>query len=167
MSWEIRALTLSPLTAALLGSPVTVSAAGRPAFAQKWLTMGWEADYRGSIAIHAAAMDARECAREIRSMAQLREVSRTIVRMYALAADADEVARDIEHYIRWLPRRQIICVGELAGCALITEELRAKQTPRELALSDWTPGRYAWRIVKRRPIVPVTINGGQGLWRWR
>lgn len=66
-----------------------------------------------------------------------------------------------------LPRRAVICFGELKEIHLITPEFRAGQTEQELALGDWTPGRYAWEITRRRPCPPRTVNGAQGLWRYR
>ncbi len=40
-------------------------------------------------------------------------------------------------------------------------------TEQELALGDWTPGRYAWELanVKMLP-QPIPIKGKQGLWNW-
>ena len=37
----------------------------------------------------------------------------------------------------------------------------------ELALGDYTPGRYAWKLanVKKLP-EPIPAKGRQGLWNW-
>jgi hypothetical protein len=37
----------------------------------------------------------------------------------------------------------------------------------EMALGDWTPGRYAWELRNVKPLsAPVQAMGRQGLWNW-
>lgn len=36
----------------------------------------------------------------------------------------------------------------------------------EIALGDWTSGRYAWELANVKPITPVPVKGKQGLWQW-
>lgn len=171
MSYGIRALTVWQPWASLLIKPVRHTRTGRPVYAKMYETRTWATNYRGGIAIHAAAKDPRECLREIRSYAALREIHDALRAILFPGAPAPELAPDLlretERMIAMLPRRAVIGVGELADCVLITEEFRAKQDPRELALGDWTLGNYAWKIKDRRAIQPVTVNGAQGLWRWR
>ena len=40
-------------------------------------------------------------------------------------------------------------------------------TAQEMALGDWTPGRYAWELrnIKLLP-EPIPAKGQQGLWNW-
>ena len=40
-------------------------------------------------------------------------------------------------------------------------------TEMEIALGDWTPGRYAWEIADVKMITPVPVSGRQGLWEWK
>ncbi len=172
MGSEIRGLTIWQPWASLLGAPIGYTPKGKPKFAKRYETRSWATDYRGRIAIHAAAKPARECLREIAGYAQLREICTALLPILYRGqvppgADWQSVAADLEQLMAGLPRRAVICTGELRACHLITEELRAKQSPRELALGDWTLGRYAWEIVDRRPQPPVTCNGAQGLWRWK
>jgi hypothetical protein len=172
MPTETRGLTVWQPWASLLGTPIRTTAKGRLVFAKKYETRSWATDYRGPIAIHAAALTARECLRKIPDYKTLREICTALIPiLYRGQAPKgftwQDVAADLEHELAGLPRRAIICVGELKACHLITEELIARMPARELALGNWTPGGYAWEIVKRRPCPPVTINGAQGLWRWR
>lgn len=172
MTAEIRAITIWQPWASLLGTPERYTRTGRPVFAKRYETRSWATDYRGALAIHAAAKPARETLREISDLRSLREISRALLPILYRGRVPEGVtwqtiAADLEREMAGLPRRAVICVGELKACHLITEEFRAKQSPKELALGDWTPGRYAWEIVNRRPCPPRTVNGAQGLWRWR
>jgi len=171
MGIETRGLTVWQPWASLLGTPIRTTAKGRPVFAKKYETRSWATAYRGPIAIHAAAKPLKECVGEIRDYKTLREICTALLpiiyRQDACYRDWQDIAEELNRGTLLLPRRAIICVGELEACHLITEEFRAKQKPRELALGDWTVGRYAWEIVKRRPCLPITINGAQGLWRWK
>ena len=66
-----------------------------------------------------------------------------------------------------MPRGAIVATGELVDCIRITPEFVATLSPDELALGDYTPGRYAWKLanVKRLP-EPIPAKGKQGLWNW-
>ena len=173
MSYEMRALTVWQPWASLLGTPVRWTKKGQTIYSKRYETRTWATDYRGTIAIHAAARPIHECVRDIRlsssDMQMLVQALLPIIQLDGSPAGIDwrDVAMDLEHYLSALPRRQIICIGELTDCVLITPEFRARQKPRELALGNWEIGNYAWKIDKRRPIPPVTVNGAQGLWRWR
>ena len=66
------------------------------------------------------------------------------------------------------PVRQTIDALVLTRCNLITEAFVAKLTPMELALGDFTLGRYAWDFhVRIAADSPVPAKGMQGLWEWR
>lgn len=112
-------------------------------------TRSWATKYRGPIAIHAA----------------MREV------FDGLALIPVPLALKIKEALRceWgeMPRGAIIATGELADCIKITPEYVATLSPDELALGDYTPGRYAWKLenVKRLP-EPIPAKGKQGLWNW-
>ena len=63
-----------------------------------------------------------------------------------------------------LPRGSAICVVDLVDCIEMTPEFIAEQSPTELAVGDWKPGRYAWKLENPREIVPMKLRGWQGLW---
>lgn len=112
-------------------------------------TRSWATKYRGPIAIHAA----------------MREV------FDGLALIPVPIALKIKEALRceWneIPRGAIIATGELVDCIKITPEYVATLSPDELALGDYTPGRYAWKLanVKKLP-EPIPAKGRQGLWNW-
>lgn len=67
-----------------------------------------------------------------------------------------------------LPTGAIVGTAILTRCNLITEAFVAKLTPMELALGDFTLGRYAWDFhVRIAADSPVPAKGMQGLWEWR
>lgn len=38
---------------------------------------------------------------------------------------------------------------------------------REIALGDWMPGRYAWKLANVKPLpLPIPVKGKQGLWNF-
>lgn len=40
-------------------------------------------------------------------------------------------------------------------------------TEKEIALGDWTPGRYAWELANVKPLPrPIPVKGKQGLWNF-
>ena len=172
MTTEIRAITVWQPWASLLGTPVGTTHAGRAKFAKNYETRSWATDYRGPIAIHAAAKPVHETLRLITDYAALRTICEALIPIVFRGQVPEGMtwqtfAADVERYCAALPRRAVICVGRLADCRLITPELLARVPQRELAVGDWTPGRYAWKIADRRPQPPATVNGAQGLWRWR
>lgn len=65
------------------------------------------------------------------------------------------------------PRGCILATAELVDCIKITPEYIATLSSDELALGDYTLGRYAWKLanVKRLP-EPIPAKGAQGLWNW-
>ena len=63
-----------------------------------------------------------------------------------------------------LPVGCAICVVDLVDCIEMTPEFIAKQSPTELAVGDWQPGRFAWKLENPRELDPVELTGMQGLW---
>lgn len=125
---------------------------------KKHETRSWATTYRGPIAIHAA----------------MRPVRRTID---ALAADRDgsgwnTLERLDSLFLRpgaldQLPTGAIVGKAILTRCNLITEDFRAKLSPQELDLGDFSIGRYAWEFHVMVPVdPPVKMPGKQGLWAW-
>lgn len=66
-----------------------------------------------------------------------------------------------------MPKGAVVATGELVDCIKITPEFVATLSPDELALGDYTLGRYAWKLanVSRLP-EPVPVKGKQGIWNW-
>lgn len=63
-----------------------------------------------------------------------------------------------------LPVGCAICVVDLVDCIEMTPEFIAQQSPTELAVGDWKPGRFAWKLENPRELDPVELIGKQGLW---
>lgn len=106
-------------------------------------TRSWATEYRGALAIHAAA-----------SMPPW-------VRKRLLEAGV------AEETIRKLTRGAVLAVGMLADCVPITEEFVETLSDDERAFGDYRIGRYAWILedVKRLPL-PIEATGRQRLWDW-
>lgn len=115
--------------------------------AKKYETRSWRTDYRGLIAIHAA----------LRPMGWIIEHTDEAVLQIAARIFGTEAMMD-------LPNGKIVAFGRLTDCLLMTPELIEGQTPQEIALGDWTSGRYAWRIEDVEAVEPIDIKGKQGLW---
>ena len=140
---------------------------------KRFETRGWATKHRGPIAIHAGR------------------------RMFELELDEDlraEVFKPLlsasgEHI--YAPTGAVIATAELVGIWAIQQgedgKIKAyrvpdedgattawerfrealEPTPKEIALGDWRPGRYAWELANVRPLPhPEFIKGKQGLWTW-
>jgi hypothetical protein len=114
-------------------------------------TRSWGTSYRGRLAIHAAKMT-----RAQRDMC--------MEGPYQLLLAVNGYASPKE-----LPSGAIIALGDLVDCFLITREvavLQAALDPTDVALGDWTPGRFAWEFRLRTSLQydPIPARGYQGLW---
>ena len=124
---------------------------------KKYETRSWATAYRGPIAIHAA----------------MRPVRRTID---ALVADRGDGWTALDYFdalfmhpgsINELPTGAVIGKALLVRCNLITEDFMARLTQQELALGDFSLGRYAWEFEQMTQfIAPIPARGAQGLWYW-
>lgn len=63
-----------------------------------------------------------------------------------------------------LPAGCAICIVDLVDCIEMTPEFIAAQSPTELAVGDWQPGRYAWKMENPRAVDPVKLIGKLGFW---
>ena len=55
----------------------------------------------------------------------------------------------------------------LVRCNLITEDFMARLTQQELALGDFSLGRYAWEFEQMTQLIAsIPARGAQGLWYW-
>lgn len=140
-------------------------------------TRSWPTKYRGPIAIHAAMKDPAKAPIWTPELVKY-------------ASHNEKIGPAI-----FLPTGCVIATGELVNVWHIVHHpgtdidvskhidvgaesmVEDKHDPRfydyfvpsekELALGDWTPGRYAWEIrnVQIMPIAPG-VKGKQGLWNW-
>ena len=119
-------------------------------------TRSWPIKYSGPIAIHAAMKAIQHTWSDLYMSDEAREV---ICRRLGLPEIIDGPAA--------FPMGCILATAELVDCIRITPEYIATLTPDELALGDYTPGRYAWKLanVKKLP-EPIPAKGRQGLWNW-
>ncbi len=149
--------------------------------AKKYETRSWATKYRGPIAIHAAMKD--PCKLPIPVINTVAQTVREEIAAY--------------RYPPWaiMPRGEIIATAELVNVWYIVhnpgpnvdearhidigaESLTLDKhdphfgdyfvpTEREIALGDWTPGRYAWELANVKILPePIPIKGKQGLWNW-
>lgn len=65
------------------------------------------------------------------------------------------------------PMGCILATAELVDCIRITQEYIVTLSSDELALGDYTLGRYAWKMANVRELPePIPAKGRQGLWDW-
>jgi len=136
-------------------------------------TRGWATDYRGPIAIHAAAKDPDSATTGILS-------DDVITMLKALGMSPGQYGPKM---FASLPRGAIIATAELVGCWKIwagwrvglpgvpcidqPNQWRAIIEP-EYTFGDWTPGRYAWELAKVKMLdTPIPAKGMQRLWDWK
>ena len=147
--------------------------------AKQYETRSWATQYRGPIAIHAAAR---------------------YIRKWDLPADLAKVA-DVEMEAgrcpKWgaMPFGSVIATAELVSAWRIAYNVKmdveeARKYPiigermaedkhetvsydyfvpskKEAALGDWTPGRYAWKLANVKILQsPIPVKGKQGLWNF-
>ena len=100
-------------------------------------TRSWYTKYRGPIAIHAAQLAIQ----------------------IGWARYAELEAKEVI----WV----ILATAELSDCIRITPEYISTLTEDEIALGDYTLGRYAWKLVNVKKLPePIPARGRQGLWEW-
>lgn len=118
-------------------------------------TRSWPTKYRGTLAIHAASKSFHVCWNRFTKDA----ARETICRRLELPTDFDSEAN--------FPLGCVLATAELVDCVEITPEFAATLSSDELALGDYTPGRYAWKLVNVKKFAnPVPVRGWQGLWNW-
>ncbi len=148
--------------------------------AKQYETRGWATTYRGSIALHAAMKD--PCKLPLLDKKDLERIVQ------------EEI--DAGRCPPWcfMPTGKIIATAELVNVWHIVHnpgldmngakhiDICAKRMPEdkhapdfgdyfipteeEMALGDWTPGRFAWELKNVKPMDPIPAKGQQGLWWW-
>lgn len=127
-------------------------------------TRSWETAYRGPIAIHAATIKVpqvlKRCFPEEKDRMMFYDaIAKGLHECYTTA--------EVERVLNELPTGCVVATANLVGCHKITSIQRAYAVDNvELALGDWTPGRYAWEFSDMKLITPVPAKGKQGMWWW-
>lgn len=142
---------------------------------KKYETRGWPTKYRGPIAIHAAAKDPRTLPQEV--CEALEQYVGYTGQLYELPRGAIIATAELVNvwHIVYHPGINIDVAKNIPlGAESLTTDKHAPDfgsylvpTEQEIALGDWTPGRYAWELqnVKILP-EPITVKGKQGLWNY-
>ena len=150
---------------------------------KKYETRSWATKYRGPIAIHSALKPFVNCwswstserAREVimrrMGLTENFEPEKYFPTGYVLAtAELVNVWYIVHH-----PGPDIdVAKDILVGAESVTTDKHAPDfgdffvpSSDEMALGDWTPGRYAWELRNVKPLsTPVQVRGRQGLWNW-
>lgn len=121
---------------------------------KEYETRGYPTNYRGAIVIHAG----KKSVNEVWS-AYLDERAREVIcrRLHF----TDQTGLEV------FPLGCVLATANLVDCIKITPEFTSTLSQDELALGDYTLGRYAWKLagVKMFP-APIPARGQQGLWEW-
>lgn len=121
--------------------------------------------YRGKIAIHACKT-------------QPNCVNAELERIYDASGGSQQFKDAIEAITLPLPQGCILAIADLTQCSEMTNfpglnppwreislnKVCSRLSNLELAVGDWRPGRYAWKLENIRPIAnPIYYRGKQGL----
>jgi hypothetical protein len=114
---------------------------------KQYETRYWATNYRGAIGVHAAKKWNQELNRLLDSL----------MIEYLVAAGYDRI--DLEF-------GAILSAHRLIDCHPV-ERIRDNLSPLELALGDYSDGRFAWEMpLIKCPAKPIKAQGKQGLWNW-
>lgn len=137
-------------------------------YVKKFETRSWATNYRGSIAIHAAAKNPETIFIEPNTMLEMQKV---------LNINSFEE----------LPLGKIIAIADLVDCHKIInvcDKVKGRAEylvtieqegylhnlwikKEELLFGDWTPGRCAWELANVQMLPqPIPAKGKQRLWEW-
>ena len=111
--------------------------------------------HRGPIAIHAGKTFNEDGFAQVRHLPFHENLVLPLSRRWVALLEASD-----------FPTGAVIAVGELTDCLLMDDALIAAQSPQELSLGDWQPGRYAYQYDNVRPVGPLAASGKQGFWEW-
>lgn len=158
--------------------------------AKQYETRSWATNYRGPIAIHAAAKSISSIYKEIFPCADYEFHPSHMYKNIFCDAVKDFGLNEDE-----LPLGYIIATAELVDCLRIVNNPGtnidiAKHIPigaesltndkhhpdfgkyivpteQEKLFGDWTPGRYAWEFANMKMLPkPIPAKGHQRLWNW-
>lgn len=118
-------------------------------------TRSWATRYRGPIAIHAAQKPMR--------VSWLTVVSDEAAEVIYRRLNLPEIFNGLNIFQTGC----IVAIANLSDCIKITPEYISTLSDDELALGDYTPGRYAWKMTDIKKLdMPIPVKGRQGLWNW-
>jgi activating signal cointegrator 1 len=120
-------------------------------------TRCWDTNYRGKLAIHAAAT----------IPPKFLGASRYQEKFEMEIAEALNVRRDrVSSAINSLPRGVVVCVVNLMAVNTV-EYVRHDLGPRELTFGNYEDGRYAWFLELVETFdPPIPAKGNRKLWDW-
>lgn len=159
--------------------------------AKQYETRSWATKYRGPIAIHAAMKDPCKLpllGKEALEQAVREEIDAGRCPTWCFMPRGKIIAT-AELVNVWNIISKSIIPEWVNGCTPLqkgedilivlekAEEQKSKTgiryfshlgaSEKEIALGDWTPGRYAWELANVRLLPePIPIKGKQGLWNW-
>lgn len=156
--------------------------------AKQYETRPWTTSYRGPIAIHAAALKMPQVLKKCFPMSEWEYHPDHRAKMKFLDAAAKGfggvyTTEEILRFLDSLPTGAVIATAELVDVWHIVRnpgqgggahKIEAENQRgdciippcMELALGNWTPGRYAWELANVKPIGHIPAKGQQGLWWW-
>lgn len=125
---------------------------------KKHETRSWGTDYRGKLLIHATKTQPICVTSVLESVA-----------LHMTLEQIDRVKSSLP-----LPQGCVVATADLTDCRMmnskystISEQVYAyinEQSPLDLAVGDWQPGRYAWQLDDIIALPnPITWTGAQGL----
>lgn len=114
-------------------------------------TRGWHTPHRGLLAIHAAGTN--------NSIVQ-----RAFVDLAVIPQAAQVFFQAKVRHVADLPRYAVVAFGELYEIEPTSWKESLPTDPLELALGDYSPGRYMWKLRNvRRLLKPFSVPGRQNL----
>lgn len=121
---------------------------------KEYETRSWGTSYRGLLAIHAAKRWSKKEQRYLSGMSH----------------QFPEIHRAVQENTMYLGAALCVCrlVDVLETQFVYPLSLRHfPERQRELAVGDWTPGRFAWKLeVVQVFEQPIPATGRQQLWDW-
>lgn len=139
---------------------------------KKYETRSWGTNYRGRIAIQATAKQPICVSAELERIWRTSGFSLDFKRAFAV---------DDRGFRLPLPQGCIVAIADLTDCLQMTTRFRgdamwqklaypepllpiSEQASLEVAVGDWQPGRYAWKLENVHALAePVPCRGAQGL----
>lgn len=125
-------------------------------------TRSWWTNYRGEIAIHSALKSVQYIWNDRYMTSDSRKVicRRMNLPNFLIFAEFFDITSVF-------PMGCVLATATLVDCIRITPEYIATLTQDEIALGDYSLGRYAWKLKNIRMLEePISVKGKQGLWDW-
>ena len=152
---------------------------------KKYETRSWATSHRGPIAIHAS----KKLLAPSTHMGESKSILGVWKRMADIFGEPEPWRKPplyvnsefIALYRDQFPLGAVIATAELVACrqiacydahtpSCIVDHWGKLEYPSddERLFGDWTPGRFAWELVKVQMLPePIPTRGRQGLWDWR